>query len=218
MFLQGHSRIVAIFYYRARVISRSAGQSACACAAYAAATQIECQRTGATYDYTERTGVNYSEIITPTISGRSINISRSQLWNLVETVEVRPDSQLARSIILALPTEIDDYAKIQLVREFIRENFTEIGMIADFSIHQIYSENPYAYILLTMRVLILIPTGGVQFGKKNRTWNNRALIKQQNQNWATVANKYLAIVGDERINHRSPEEIEVFNLYPIIET
>jgi MobA/MobL family len=146
------------------------------------------------------------------------NISRSQLWNLVETVERRPDSQLARSIILALPTEIDDYAKIQLVREFIRENFTEIGMIADFSIHQIYSDNPYAYILLTMRVLIPIPTGGIQFGKKNRTWNNRVLIKQQNQNWATVANKYLAIVGDERIDHRSSEEIEVFNLYPIIKT
>jgi MobA/MobL family len=88
---------VAIFYYQANVNAWSAGQSACACAAYFAATRIECQRTGATYDYTERTGVDYSEIIAPVIADRQINVSRSQLWNLVEAVEKRPDAQLARS-------------------------------------------------------------------------------------------------------------------------
>ncbi|AFY92914.1 MobA/MobL family protein [Chamaesiphon minutus] len=88
---------MAIFYYRANVIARSAGQSACACAAYFAAARIECQRLRVTYDYTDRTGVDYSEIIVPVIADRQLHISRSQLWNTIEAIEKRPDSQLARS-------------------------------------------------------------------------------------------------------------------------
>jgi hypothetical protein len=68
-----------------------------------------------TYDYTERTGVDYSEIIAPVVADRQVTITRFQLWNLVEAGEKRPDAQLARSIVLALPTEIDNQSKIQLV-------------------------------------------------------------------------------------------------------
>ena len=56
-----------------------------------------------TYDYTERTGVDYSEIIAPVVADRQVTITRFQLWNLVEAGEKRPDAQLARSIVLALP-------------------------------------------------------------------------------------------------------------------
>ena len=209
---------MAIFYYRANVISRSAGQSACACAAYFAAIRIECQRTRMTYDYTERTGVDYSEIIAPVVADRQVSITRFQLWNLVEAGEKRPDAQLARSIVLALPTEIDNQSEIQLVCEFVLENFVNRGTIADINIHQIDSDNPRAYVLLTMRNLSVTATGEIQFGNKNRTWNSRSLIKQQKQNWATAANKYLAIVGAELIDHRNPDEREIEDLNPIIET
>jgi hypothetical protein len=76
---------VAIFYYRANVISRSTGQSACACAAYFAAARIECQRTRLIYNYTERTGVDYSEIIAPVVADRQVTITRSQLNPIIET-------------------------------------------------------------------------------------------------------------------------------------
>ena len=69
-----------------------------------------------------------------------------------------------------------------------------------------------------MRNLSVTATGGVQFGNKNRTWNSRSLIKQQKQNWATAANKYLAIVGAELIDHRNPDEREIEDLNLIIET
>jgi ATP-dependent exoDNAse (exonuclease V) alpha subunit len=209
---------VAIFYYRANVISRSTGQSVCACAAYFAAIRIECQRTRLTYDYTKRTGVDHSEIIVPVMEDRQVITTRSQLWNLVEAGEKRPDAQLARSILLVLPTEIDNRSKIQLVREFVRENFTCRGTIADVNIHQLDSDRPHAYLLLTMRNLSLTATGEIQFGNKNRTWNSRSLIKQQKQNWATVANKYLAIVGAELIDHRNPDEQEIADLNPTIDT
>jgi hypothetical protein len=117
-----------------------------------------------------------------------------------------------------LPTEIDNRAKIQLVREFVRENFVNRGTIADINIHQLDSDNPRAYLLLTMRNLSLTTTGEIQFGNKNRTWNSRALIKQQKQNWAATVNKYLAIVGAELIDHRRTDERDIEDLNQIIET
>jgi ATP-dependent exoDNAse (exonuclease V) alpha subunit len=92
----------------------------------------------------------------------------------VEAIEKRPDSQLARSIVLALPTEIDDRTKIKLVREFVRENFVDRGMIADLNLHQLDSDNPRDYILLTMWNLSVTTTGEVRFGNKNRTWKGNS--------------------------------------------
>ncbi|MSS67585.1 MobA/MobL family protein, partial [Xylella fastidiosa] len=79
----------------------------------------------------------------------------------VEHCEKRNDSQLARELEVALPTELTPDQQRELVRGFVRSQFVDVGMVADIAIHHAKSENPHAHILLTMRD---IGTDG--FGKK----------------------------------------------------
>ncbi len=194
---------MAIFHAQVSVISRGAGQSACGSAAYCAGEKIRCERLDISHDHSRKSGVDYSEIISPIVDGIRFDGSRSELWNLVEASEKRHDSQLARMIVVAIPVELNDRSKIALVREFVTDNFVSKGMIADINIHDIDSHNPHAHIMLSMRDLVKSSEGKIEFGQKNRGWNDRALVKQQRENWAAVANKYLAQVGDARIDHRS---------------
>lgn len=63
------------------------------------------------------------------------------------------NSQLAREIEIALPKELDREKQIELVREYVKENFVKVGMCADIALHDKGDGNPHAHILLTMRPL-----------------------------------------------------------------
>jgi MobA/MobL family len=199
---------MAIFYFNAQAISRSSGKNACRAAAYNARTKIVDEKTQKLYDYSTRTDLAHSLVITPTIEGRTFKIDRATLWNLVEAGEKRPDAQLARSLVLALPTEIDNQAKWFLTQKFVRDNFTSQGMVADVNVHDINSHNPHVHILLTMRdISEVTPTGEIVFGLKNRTWNDKKLLERQKQSWAGLVNAYLELADrPERIDHCPPAD------------
>ena len=117
----------------------------------------------------------------------------------MEQAEKRKDSQLAREINVALPTELNHQQKQILVRQFSQSQFVERGMVADVAYHDFQGQNPHAHILLTMRE---IDRNG--FGKKDRRWNDRALLEQQRQDWCQQANEALERAGHEqKIDHRS---------------
>ena len=78
---------------------------------------------------------------------------REQLWNAVEEVETAKDSRLAREFVVALPIELSRQEQIELLHEFIREQFVSDGMCADAAIHDTDGHNPHAHILLTVRPL-----------------------------------------------------------------
>jgi MobA/MobL family len=199
---------MAIFYFNAQAISRSSGKNACRAAAYNARTKIVDEKTQKSYDYSDRTDLAHSLILTPQIADRTFEIDRATLWNLVEAGEKRPDAQLARSLVLALPTEIDHQAKWLLTQKFVLDNFTSQGMIADVNIHDINSHNPHLHILLTMRdISEVTPSGEIVFGLKNRTWNDKKLLELQKASWANSVNQYLELAQvPDRIDHRTPTE------------
>ena len=60
---------------------------------------------------------------------------RETLRNAVEENEKTKDSRLAREFIVALPRELDREAQIELLREFIQQQFVSDGMCADAAIH-----------------------------------------------------------------------------------
>lgn len=78
---------------------------------------------------------------------------REKLWNAVEEVETAKDSRLAREFVVALPIELSREEQIELLQEFIREQFISDGMCADAAIHDTDGHNPHAHILLTVRPL-----------------------------------------------------------------
>jgi len=180
-----------------KIIGRSSGRSSVAASAYRAGQKMINQRDGITHDYTRKTGVVHSEIMLPPHAPNEYN-DRVILWNAVEKIERRLDSQTAREVEVALPVEFSMDENIQVVRNYITDNFTSKGMCADFSIHD-NSNNPHAHIMLTMREVS--PSG---FEKKNRDWNNKNLLEQWRENWADECNRALAEKGvKSRIDHRS---------------
>ena len=193
---------MAIYYFNASVISRSAGRSATASAAYRAAEKIKDSGTGEVHDYRKKKGVDEKFILAPSVAP-SWATNRSKLWNKVEEVERRKDSQLAREIQLAIPVELNRTQQVELVKEYTADLFVKEGMIADVAFHELDSHNPHAHIMLTMRE---IDENGFK-KKKNRDWNKRELLEKQREAWSAYANVALEKAGiNERIDHRTLAE------------
>ncbi len=193
---------MAIYHFSAKIISRSAGRSAIAAAAYRAAEALEDLQTGRQHDYRAKTGVVHSTILLPDGVPTRL-LDRATLWNEVEATERRKDAQLAREIELSLPRELSQAEAIALVRDFVSEQFVARGMIADLNVHWGRTKNgedqPHAHVMLTMR-----SAGADGFGPKVRDWNATVLLEEWRERWASLANERLDAHGhDARIDHRS---------------
>ena len=195
---------MAIYHLRATMISRSAGRSATAAAAYRSASHIEDHRTGLSFDYRARGGVDHVEILAPADAPGWAQ-DRAALWNAVETAETRKNSQVAREIRVALPAELDYAQRVELVRDFCQRQFVDRGMVADIALHAPGREgddrNHHAHILLTTREI-----GSEGFTTKNRDWNAVEVLEGWREAWAQDANLALEQSGIEaRIDHRTLE-------------
>ena len=143
---------LAIFHCQIKIISRGKGKTATAAAAYRSGTKIVDDEFGETHDYTRKGGVAFSEILLCE-NAPSKYSDRQTLWNEVQKIEKQKNAQLCREVEVALPIEFPRDEQIEVVREYIKKNFTDKGMIADWSLHDKSDGNPHAHILLTMRPL-----------------------------------------------------------------
>ncbi|MED4292787.1 MobQ family relaxase [Priestia megaterium] len=206
---------MAIYHLSMQIISRSKGQSAVAAAAYRSGEKLHDERTDEQKFYA-RDVKPETMILTPSHAPEWMK-DRNRLWNEVEKVEKRKDSQLARELNIALPIELDHDKQKELIQSFAQNEFVQKGMVADIAIHRDDTNNPHAHIMLTMRTL---DQNG--FGKKNRDWNadfanakenNRGYVKNSKgclsirEQWANYANQALEQAQiNERITHLSHEK------------
>ena len=142
------------FHLEAKVVSRGAGRSVIAAAAYASCSRLYNDYDGLTHDFTRKQGCLYSEVFLPQYAPEEWK-DRQVLWEAVESVEKTKDSRLARELVVALPSELslDDWKG--MLERFIREQGTDLGMCADVNIHDPYppGHNPHSHILFTVRPL-----------------------------------------------------------------
>lgn len=195
---------MAIFRLSASVVKRAAGRSAVAAAAYRSGTLQHDERTGQSFDYQRRRGVEHEAILTPG-NAPAWMADRERLWNGVEAVEKRKDAQLAREVQLALPHELSHAQRVALVTEFVRDEFVAKGMVADIAIHApdrgADERNHHAHVMLTLREI-----EGDGFGPKCREWNRKEQLQEWREHWAERVNQALDRAGhDARIDHRSLE-------------
>jgi ATP-dependent exoDNAse (exonuclease V) alpha subunit len=194
-------------------------------AAYRSANILEHAVAKLTFNYQARAQeVVHTEILAPengpswlqTQAETSADMSlqrdmRERLWNTIETVEKRKDSQLAREFIAALPKELNREQQIDLVRGWCKAEFVDKGFVVDFALHRSKNgKNPHAHILCTTR-----PVEGEGFGKKPSTagkFNGRGVVGKQGKSdlvawretWGVHANAALEKAGrPERVDHRS---------------
>jgi Ti-type conjugative transfer relaxase TraA len=195
---------MAIYHFSAKVISRAAGSSAVASAAYRSASRLRDDRLDRHHDFSNKSGVIHSEVLMPDGAPEEWR-DREQLWNDVEAVEVRKDAQLAREIEFAIPRELDQAQGIELARDFVQREFVDRGMVADLNVHWDVGADgqpqPHAHVMLGMREV-----SEQGFGQKVRDWNRTELLTHWREAWANHANQRLAELDiDARIDHRSLE-------------
>lgn len=228
---------MAIMFVRAQVIGRGAGRSVVSAAAYRHRTRMMDERAGTQFRYEGGAAeLIHEELALPAetpawlrkaIDGRSVAGASEALWNAVEAFETRVDAQLAREMIFALPEELSRKENIALVREFVEQNLTRHGMVADWVYHD-KDANPHIHVMTTLRPLtkegfgakkvavtgedgkpLRVVTPDRPNGKiVYRLWAGDAeTMKGWKLAWAETANRHLALAGhDIRIDGRSYEE------------
>ncbi len=212
---------MAIYHMQAKVVSRGSGRSAVAASAYMSCSRMYNDYDGIQHDYTKKHGLIYQEMMIPPMAPSEWN-DREQLWNAVEETEKTKDSRLAREFVVALPVELDKDSNISLLQDFIKKNFVDMGMCADFAIHDTDGHNPHAHILLTVRPLnengtwqyktekeyLCIKDGeekgyeridkhpkSSRYGRQNpisEQWNSDEQLCIWRANWTDAVNKMLA--------------------------
>ena len=199
---------MAIYHLSVKTISRSAGRSATAAAAYRAGAEITDERTGEIHDYTRKGGVESAALILPDNAPEWAR-DRAQLWNAAEQAEKRKNSTVAREFEIALPSELSHEQREKLAHDFARELVKRHGCAADVAIHAPGKEgdnrNHHAHILLTTRRLE--PDG---FGEKTRELDDqktgKVLVTEWRERFATLQNERLREAGHSvQVDHRSLE-------------
>ena len=195
---------MAIFHLSVKTISRSAGRSATAAAAYRAGIKITDERTGEIHDYSRKGGITYREIIVPE-NAPIWTKDRVSLWNKAELSEVRKNSTVAREFEIALPSELSTLERTRLASAFAHEISERHKCAVDLVIHAPGkggdNRNHHAHILCSTR---RITAEG--FTEKTRELDDLKTgeITQWRERFATLQNEYLARQDlEERVDHRS---------------
>ena len=205
---------MAIFHLNESNISRNNGRSAVACAAYRACEKLEDHTYGKIQDYTKKKGLEYKNIYAPDHTSEKL-LDRQMLWNEVERKEfngngsMKANARLAKEYTCALPHELEDWQRIQIVDDFCTNFVKKHNVIVDACIHaphdhdgETNNKNYHVHIMFTTR---LVNEKG-ELGKKQRTFNDNGpeILKDSRETFANVVNTALENAGlDERIDHRS---------------
>lgn len=180
---------MADYRLSSKIVSRGKNQRIVASSAYRAGERLYDKRYSTYHDYTRKCDVVYNAVMVPEHAGAWAH-DRETLWNTVEAIETRSNSQLAREIQLSMPRELSREENIELARSFVQGQFVSRGMVADMAFHEPKASdgehNPHFHILLTMRN---INKDNGEFGKKNRSWNDVALLETWREAWANMQNE-----------------------------
>lgn len=184
-------------HFSVTLIKRSKGQSMVTKATYQARERIYDERAQKWRDGTRKKDVVFKEIIAP-----HGEWERGALWNTIEK-DRRKDAQLGREIIIGLPRELSHAQHRDMVRDFVRENFTAKGFVVDCCYHDRSGSDglrqPHVHLLVTLRPL----QSDGSFGLKAREWNGaqKESLKRWRKSWEQHANTALERAGrPERIS------------------
>ena len=209
---------MAVYFLYMKTFGRGNGGSAPSAIAYRSGERIKDERTGRTYDHSARQDVVHKEIVLPekfSDSDMGWAKDRASLWNAAEAAEPRKNARVAREVLVALPAEMNDVQRLDLVRAFARDLVERYGFAIDVAIHRPRTDtlNHHAHLLATTREL------GIEgFGAKTALEISDARRQERGlepffkeviairERWAVAANAGLAAANiDVRIDHRSLE-------------
>lgn len=199
---------MAIYHLSVKPISRSAGRTATAAAAYRAGAKIIDERTGEIHDYTRKGGVVSADIVLPD-GAPAWALDRAKLWNAAELAEKRKDACVAREFEVALPSELPPAERQRLALDFAKEMANREGCAVDVAIHAPGKEgdnrNHHAHILRTTRKVEADGLGAKLDTEKAGRKRTDDLDSVRTR-WADLTNERLRENGiAARVDHRTLE-------------
>ena len=204
---------MAIYHFSVKTISRSAGRSVVAAAAYRSGQKLNCERYGLEQDYTKKTGVEFTNIYAPENTNPDL-LNRQKLWNTVEKVENRKNSLLAREFEIAFPSELNAEQRQALLSDLCQELVKRHGVIVDAAIHAPHIEggsddrNYHAHVMFTTRAIS--KTGDFE-SKKYRDFSRddgTKTVSHWREHFADLVNTQLEQIGStERVSHLSYKDL-----------
>ena len=130
------------------------------------------------------------------------------LCDEIDKAERRYDARTAREFKCSLPNELPSHELIQIVTDYIEDNFVNHGLCAVAAIHEGRNENDPSK--NNPHVHIIVPTRSVETDgfskKKDREWDNKKYIGIWREQWAIVQNRAYERNGlDIRVSHETLE-------------
>jgi Ti-type conjugative transfer relaxase TraA len=197
------------------IIHAAEDSSAAGMSAYIAGAVRTSSITGSRYNFSHKhPHVAHHEVMLQDVAPDRFR-DAEVLWNEATTRETTIDrrtrrsrfkrnAQVAKHIVLALPKEVNDAARLELTRQFIQENFTKYGVAVEFAIHRPEPNSPdnhHAHLLVTTR--LLTKQG---FGNKARALNpafatngvGKRFVSEADfisDTWAELQNRFFADHG-----------------------
>ena len=217
-------------HFRIKISTRSNSPPTTAQAAYQSGERLYDERTHRTKNYDDKRGVIFTEIQLPENAPEEY-LDRNKLWNSVEWSETNWNAQIARKFHIALPRELPMEHNIEMIRQFVHEQFVSRGMIVDLAVHDPDppNHNPHVHLMIPMRAVdengkwlpkchreyVLDENGDRIKDEKDKwkfrkvfttDWDDRSNAETWRQAWEDIQNRYLeAAERPERISMKSYE-------------
>ncbi|RTY17803.1 plasmid mobilization protein [Stenotrophomonas geniculata] len=144
---------MTIEHTRIKTYSRAKGHSAIAAAAYRGGFLLTDPKSGVKHDYRGRAGIIQACCLAPTGSPAWVN-DPQRLWVAAEAAERRRNSTVCRDFTIALPHELDDRRRWDLVLDVSHALIKRYGFALQASHHRPTKDDPryfYAHLLATTR-------------------------------------------------------------------
>lgn len=195
---------MAIYHCSIKTISRGKGQAVLASLAYRIGQNLTCERYGKTFKYENRQdSIEHIDLFLPKSTTDLTFYNHENLWNKVEARETKSNSQLAREIIVAIPSELNEIERIQLVQkqcQWLVEKYNVGVSVALHKPNDIAEKNYHAHIMFTTRSIENNEFGDKIVFKKEQ-------VKELRKTWEVLANKSLEQY-DTKIDCRSHNDAQ----------
>lgn len=197
------------YHCSVKPVSRSAGRSVVAAAAYRLGECLHDERYQVTHDYTRRRGIESTFTVAP-VDAPEWARNAEALWNAAERAETRKNSTVGREVELALPSLLEPVERQRIAERFAAALVDRYNVAVSVAIHSPGrhgdDRNFHAHILFTTREMT-----SEGLGKKTRVLDDRKTGPQEvtklRELAADIINEHLAAANaDIRVDHRSFQE------------
>lgn len=212
---------MAIYYFKVKTVCRApkhgesinmSSGSAVQKAAYMTCTSLKDERTGETHNFRHGRAKKISTTIDMGITfadGSRIYTEKkdryneySVFWSKVELEEKRKDARTARSLILALPYELDKEKNKRLVQEYADHLTKTYGCAIHAAIHFDDPKNPHAHLLMTTREAKCDGSFGDKIRVLDTPKTAHYELDKMREAWMKLNNEFLTPYG-VTLDHRS---------------